>query len=194
MDCEKVGKIIRKLRLEKQFTQQSLAERLHLSDRTISKWECGLGCPDVSLLPELSRQLGADIHQLLEGDLSPNSTDRGNMKRIKFYRCPLCGNIMTMTGEAKVSCCGRQLSSMEIQAADAQHALHIELVEDEYYITFAHPMTKDHYISFFACVGCDRILLVRLYPEQGSEVRIPRLAGRPDFYIGCNQHGLWKSC
>lgn len=45
MDCNKVGKLIADLRKERNMTQKELAEMLHLSDRTISKWECGNGCP-----------------------------------------------------------------------------------------------------------------------------------------------------
>ncbi|HOJ78972.1 MAG TPA: hypothetical protein PLZ08_12745 [Bacillota bacterium] len=50
-------------------------------------------------------------------------------------------------------------------------------------------MTKSHYISFIAYVTWDRVLLVKLYPEQNAELRIPRMAaGKLYFY--CNQHGL----
>lgn len=49
MDCAKIGELIRSLRLEKGMTQRALAEKLNLSDKTIFKWECGLGCPGVAL-------------------------------------------------------------------------------------------------------------------------------------------------
>ncbi len=49
-----VGNIIRKLRTERGMTQKQLADKMNISDKTISKWERGLGCPDVSLLSELS--------------------------------------------------------------------------------------------------------------------------------------------
>jgi transcriptional regulator with XRE-family HTH domain len=79
MDCEKAGKMIRTLRLEKKITQKALASCLHLSDRTISKWERGLGYPDVALLPGLSELLGADIGCILQGDLSVHAADGGNI-------------------------------------------------------------------------------------------------------------------
>ena len=50
MDNEKVGALIRSLRRENRMTQLQLAEKLHISDRTVSKWERGLGCPEISLL------------------------------------------------------------------------------------------------------------------------------------------------
>ena len=89
MDCSKVGNLIYTLRTEKGMTQKALANAMNISDRTISKWERGAGCPDVSLLRELSDILGVNIEKILLGDLEPNKKDGGNMKRIKFYVCPL---------------------------------------------------------------------------------------------------------
>ena len=61
MDQKKTGALIRVLRLEKGLTQQGLAELLGVSNRAVSKWERGLGSPDLSLLPALSLQLGVDL-------------------------------------------------------------------------------------------------------------------------------------
>ena len=52
-------------------------------------------------------------------------------------------------------------------------------------------MTKEHYISFVAYVIFDRVHLVKLYPEQNAELRIP-IMQRGDLYIYCNKHGLMK--
>ncbi|HCR83676.1 MAG TPA: XRE family transcriptional regulator, partial [Lachnospiraceae bacterium] len=54
MDCVKIGKLIAKLRKEKNLTQRNIADALGIQNKTVSKWECGLGCPDLSLWPELS--------------------------------------------------------------------------------------------------------------------------------------------
>ena len=51
-------------------------------------------------------------------------------------------------------------------------------------------MSKKHYISFIAYVAYDKVLVVKLYPEQGSEVRFPKMY-RGKIYMCCNQHGLW---
>lgn len=177
MDCSKVGNLIKGLRKEKGLTQIQLADIMNISDRTVSKWERGMGCPDVSLLHELSKALGVNLEKLLLGNLEPNDIDGGNMKRIKFYVCPTCGNIMTSTGEADISCCGRKLMPMIPKPSDENHCLTIETVEDDYYITFSHEMSKTHYLNFIAYVGSDRILLVKLYPEQSGEVRFPKLYG-----------------
>ena len=92
MDNAKIGALIRRLRKEKQMTQLQLAMQLHISDKTVSKWERGLGCPDVSLIGQLSGIFEVDIQNLLAGELSTNGVLGGNLKRIKFYVCPNCGN------------------------------------------------------------------------------------------------------
>ena len=119
--------------------------------------------------------------------------DGGNMKRIKFYVCPNCGNIITSTGEGEMSCCGRKLKALTPSIIDDNHEISVEEVENDYYVTINHEMSKEHYISFVAYVTYDRVLLIKLYPEQSPTVRFPRLCGkfeRGKFYIYCNQHGL----
>lgn len=86
MDCNKVGNLIFKLRKEKRMTQKQLADIMNISDKTNSKWERGLGCPDVSLLRELSQIFNVHIEKILSGDLESNNQDGGNMRKIKFYR------------------------------------------------------------------------------------------------------------
>jgi DNA-binding XRE family transcriptional regulator/desulfoferrodoxin (superoxide reductase-like protein) len=190
MDCNKVGKLIFSLRKENRMTQKQLADAMNISDKTISKWERGLGCPDVSLLRELSEILDVNIERILLGNLEPNDADGGNMKKVKFYVCSNCGNTLTATGEAEVSCCGRKLVPLVPNLADEIHKLTVEEVENDFYVTFTHEMSKTHYISFIAYVTCDRALLIRLYPEQNGEVRFPKMYGGKIYYC-CNQHGLW---
>ena len=190
MDCSKVGKLIFGLRKEKGMTQKQLADAMNISDKTISKWERGLGCPDVSLLRGLSEVLNVDIEKILLGDLEPNNADGGNMKKIKFYMCPNCGNTLTSTGESDVSCCGRKLMPLIPKPVDEIHKLTVEEIENDFYITFTHEMSKKHYINFIAYVAYDRVLFIKLYPEQGSEVRFPKMYGGK-IYMCCNQHGLW---
>ena len=62
------GNIIAELRREAGYTQKTLAEALHITDKAVSKWERGLSLPDVSILPKLSLLLGADMSLLLAPD------------------------------------------------------------------------------------------------------------------------------
>ena len=192
MDQKKTGALIRMLRQEKGLTQRQVAQALAVDHRAVSKWERGLGCPDVSLLGALAGTLGVSVDQLLLGELTANDKDGGNMKRIKLYVCPVCDNLLTATSTAEVSCCGRRLEPLVPQKADADHACTVEEIEDDWYVTFSHPMEKDHYIRFAAYVSYDRILLIKLYPEQGGEVRFPRMHGGT-LYLCCSQHGLFAA-
>ncbi|WP_139653786.1 helix-turn-helix domain-containing protein [Raoultibacter phocaeensis] len=189
MNSEKTGSLIRRLRTEQGMTQKDLSDKLHVSDRAVSKWERGCGSPDVSLLQSLSDVLGVDVQSLLTGDLSPNDKDGGNMKRIRFYRCPTCGNVVTSTSAAEVSCCGRPLEQLEVKRSEKEHAISIEEVEDEYLVTVDHPMKKDHFVSFVACATDERLVLVRMYPEQAAQTRFPRMPWST-WYVCCTHHGL----
>ena len=113
------------------------------------------------------------------------------MKRLKFYVCPECGNILTASGGGELHCCGRKLEALKAAPVGDEHAVKLETVEDEWYITFDHPMRKDHYFRFAAVVSMDRCLLVRLYPEQGGEFRIPQMR-RGTLYLCCSRDGLFE--
>ena len=190
MDCTKTGERIRLLRLEKNLTQKQLADLLYLSDKTISKWERGLGCPDVSLLADLSALLGVTIEEMLEGRSSPHEITGGNMKQTKYYFCPACGNLTLCTGEAAVSCCGRKLEAHQPQKADEAHRLTAQQVEDEWYITTDHPMTKDHYLSCLIFATGNKLELIKQYPEWDLSARIAR-RGHGMLLWYCVQHGLF---
>ncbi len=67
MDQIKIGKFIAELRKERNLTQREFAEILGLSDKTVSKWECGNGIPEVSLMPALCSALGITLNELFSG-------------------------------------------------------------------------------------------------------------------------------
>lgn len=191
MDCAKVGALIARLRHEKGCTQREVAEHLGVSGKAVSKWERGQGCPDVTLLRDLAAFLGAEPGALLRGELEEKDKDAGNMKKMRFYVCPTCGNVLTSAGPAEVSCCGRTLQPLEAQPAAGEHCLSMQALDDEWYITFAHPMEKAHYLRFLAWVRDYCFLLVRLYPEQGGEARLPQLRGGRLVFC-CSAHGLFE--
>ena len=175
MDQEKVGGIIKTLRKDKGMTQIELALCLNVTDRAVSKWERGLGCPDISLLTKLSEIFSVDIGSIIDGDMDENEKRSGNMKKTKFYVCPICGNIITASENTNVSCCGRKLEGLE-EKKNLDEEMKIERVDGtELYISSSHPMTKDDYISFFSYVTSDSLLLKKLYPEWGVDIRFPWL-------------------
>lgn len=184
------GGTIRDLREKKKLTQKQLAETLCVSDKTVSKWETSRGLPDISLLEPLAAALGVSVAELLSGECVTNANRSGNLLRSKFYVCPVCGNVIWATGEGAFSCCGVSLPPMEAEELDEAHRIHMERVENEWYVTLNHPMNKSHYIRFLAFVTCDRTQIVRLYPEQNAETRF-FVRGQGRLYACCNRHGLF---
>lgn len=190
MDYSKTGSLIRSLRKEKNLTQQQLADRIHVSDKAVSKWERGMGCPDVSLLPELSDVLGIDLEALLSGDLDANPIVGGNMKKLKFYVCPDCGNLLTSTAETAISCCSKKLVALNLQKAEDGGHLAVEQIEHDYYVSSEHEMTREHHIAFVAFLTGDLLILKKLYPEWNLQVRIPDI-GHGMLVWFCTRHGLY---
>ena len=183
---------IKMLREKRNLTQAELADRIGVSSKTISKWETAKGLPDISLLQPLAQALNISVIELMNGEHIINKNTSANMLRCKFYVCPVCGNIIHSTGNSVISCCGITLPPLEAEEADSSHMLSITPVEDEHFISIAHPMTKQHYISFAAFVTSDRVQLVKFYPEGNAETRL-QLRGFGMLYWYCNQHGLHKT-
>lgn len=190
MDQSKIGTLIRKLRRDGKWTQRQLADQLGVSDKAVSKWERGMGFPDPSFLSVLAEALEIEPGILLSGDLKENDGLGGNMKHLKFYVCPGCNNMITATGEMSASCCGRKLKPMEPEKATDQEKLSVEIIENEYYVSAAHPMTREHHIAFVALLTGDTLMMRRQYPEWDLQVRIPRI-GRGKLVWYCTQHGLF---
>lgn len=185
------GNTIKTLREKKGYTQRQLADILCVSDKAVSKWETQKGLPDISLLEPLAAALCVSIAELLSGECIINANKAGNLARSGFYVCPVCGNVIFSVGKGSFSCCGVSLPQLEAEEADLQHAIKIENVENEIYVTLDHPMEKTHYISFIACVTSDKIQLQKMYPEQNSEARFFK-RGRATIYAFCNRHGIFK--
>ena len=68
MDVKKIGLFLKELRKEKHITQEELAEKLGVSNRTVSRWETGSNMPDFDVLIELSDFYGVEIKEILEGE------------------------------------------------------------------------------------------------------------------------------
>ena len=192
MDKYVTGTVIRKLRENKKLTQEELAKSIHVSGKAVSKWETGQGFPDISLLEPLAKALGISVIELLSGEDIRNSNTNSNILRSKFYVCPVCENVISSIGEAVISCCGIFLPPIVAEKADKEHSINTEIIEDEYYVTVNHPMTKDHYISFLAAVSDSEIQFVKLYPEGSTEARF-KLRRVKAIYAYCNRHGMFRA-
>ena len=112
------------------------------------------------------------------------------MKKNQYFVCPVCGNLVAATGGPSVSCCGRRLEPLSPQKAQAPHSLVVEPVETDWYLTTAHPMDKDHFLTFVALATGDRLQLVKTFPQWDLQVRFPR-RGHGMLLFHCNRDGLF---
>ena len=182
------GQMIKELREKNKMTQQELADIINVSDKTVSKWECGKGFPDISLIEPLSKALKVSIIELMNGKYIVNNNKMCDMLKTNFYVCPICENVIYSIGSSIVSCCGLVLPKLE---AESSNQINIERIENEYHIKVKNEMTKEHHISFISYVSSDRVNLVKLYPEQNPEARFD-IVGHGIIYIYCNKDGLFK--
>ena len=74
MDQTQFGRFVAQLRKEQNLTQKELADRLHVTDKAVSKWETGKGFPDLKLLEPLAQALDISLGELLQGERTPSPT------------------------------------------------------------------------------------------------------------------------
>ena len=185
------GAVIKELREKHKLTQLELADKLNVSDKTISKWETGKGYPDITLLEPIAEAFGVSVTELISGKAISNVNVSANMLRSKFYVCPVCGNIIHSMGEAVIQCHGVQLLPCQAEEADEMHQISIERDADEFYVHIDHEMTKKHYITFIAALSGDRLQLTKLYPEGCAEARF-KVNGVKKILYYCNRDGLFQ--
>ena len=185
------GAVIKELREKNKMTQLQLAEKLGVTDKTISKWETAKGYPDITLLEPIAEAFRISVTELISGTPIQNANVSANMLKSRFYVCPVCGNVIHSMGEASIHCHGIQLTPLEAEPSDEGHMIFIERVEDEYYVRIDHSMTKEHYISLVAAVGSDDIQMVKLYPEGNAEARF-KIRGVRRIFVYCNRDGLFS--
>ncbi len=185
------GAVIKNLREKNKMTQLQFAEKIGVSDKTVSKWETGKGYPDITLLEPIAEAFRVSITELISGNPVHNTNVSANMMKSKFYVCPVCGNVIHGMGEAVISCHGILLKPMEAEPTDEEHKIFIERVEDEYYVRIEHEMTKQHYISFAAAVSANKLQMVKLYPEGEAQAWF-KIDGVRKILFFCNHDGLFS--
>lgn len=184
MNAEKTGSLIRSLRIKKGLTQKELAHMICVTDKAVCKWEKGRGCPNITLISQLSKVLEVDIQSILQGYLDRNKKIGENMNHLKFYKCPTCGNLVTSIKSVELSCCGNKLSPVSAQTrSEPEYQPVIQEFDGQYSIKFNHPMTKSNYISQVIVVRYDQIMTVNLYAESEAIITIPQVRGIRLFVI-----------
>jgi desulfoferrodoxin (superoxide reductase-like protein) len=86
---------------------------------------------------------------------------------------------------------GISLPPVQAEEQDDDHVVHVEQIEDEHYVIADHPMTKEHFLSFFAAVSDQGVQLVKLYPEGNADARF-KINRVKWIYSYCNRHGMFR--
>lgn len=119
---------------------------------------------------------------------------------MKFYKCPICGNIIYVVegNEKLVKCCGQSLEELIPNTVDAATEKHVPVCKiegEKLTVTVGeveHPMTSEHYIMFIAQVAGGTVNIVKLNPSDKPTATFPYIENAT-IYAYCNLHGLWSS-
>ena len=84
MDQKNVGSFLRELRKEKQLTQEQLAERFGVTNRSVSRWETGSNMPDLSILVELADFYDVDIRDIIDGERKGEDVNNEEKERLQL--------------------------------------------------------------------------------------------------------------
>lgn len=84
MDQKNVGLFLRELRKEKQLTQEQLAERFGVTNRSVSRWETGSNMPDLSILVELADFYDVDIRDIIDGERKGEDVNKEEKERLQL--------------------------------------------------------------------------------------------------------------
>lgn len=102
MEKQTIGEFLAALRKANGYTQQEVADRLGVSNRTVSAWECGTVMPDILLLPQLAELYGVTCDEILHGERAekepaapPPQTDAGILPRFTMQACIVTGIFCT---------------------------------------------------------------------------------------------------
>ena len=103
MDTKNIGAFICKLRKEKGMTQQQLADKLQITDKAVSKWERGLACPYISILPQIAEILGVNVDDLLSNPTTDKwhavkELNRNDVKEMLLLLCRCISLVLAVGG------------------------------------------------------------------------------------------------
>ncbi len=111
---------------------------------------------------------------------------------MKFYVCPICGNVIVVTDEKPITCCGEKLNSQDIKKAEGKHCLLIEEQNNNIHLTSEHGMTKEHHLNFIAYGKKNQYVVVKLPKELAVDVVLKKQEDA-EIIFGCNQHGIFRN-
>lgn len=111
---------------------------------------------------------------------------------MRFYVCPICGNVVIATEDNTVTCCGEKLNGQEIKKAEGKHRLLAEEKEGQLHLISEHGMTKEHYLNFIAYGKENQYVIIKLSKEAPVDITLEKQVDA-EIIFGCNQHGIFRN-
>jgi len=176
------SKCLKAFRRSHKMTQKEFAERIRVSDKTVSAWERGDRHISAEMLTKVLRNF----------DISPDDfflTEEEISDDFHFYICPKCDNIAIMHKKSKIFCCGIEMQKVQWNPSENSISAKTKIKNDFLYATFMHEMNYNHYIQFVALVKKNGFEIYVMNPGDSPEVCFNfRKRGR--LFAYCNVHGL----
>ena len=131
MRTENIGACIARLRKEKGMTQQALASKLQITDKAVSKWERGLSCPDIAILPQIAEILDVNVDDLLSHPQIDKqhpfiALTQGDIKEMLLLLCRCVSLALAMGGLIIYLMDGLTLSDLAIMLCIAAALISID--------------------------------------------------------------------
>ena len=183
-----INEIIYKVRKAKGLTQKELAQILHTTSKTISNWERKKNCVPAEMVSSIVKELKIDRNFFFTEYISSLS----NRTNIRFFHCPVCGNVSWSFSKACHKCCDKILYPMQSSPGNYDHYLYYQSSPDCEQITVStyHPMDDNHYIKFVAYVTDESVMPIVPPKNAPFCTTFPHLRGR-QLYMLCSRHGLF---
>ena len=125
------------------------------------------------------------------------------MKKLRFFRCQHCGNIIVKIVDSKVPvmCCGEIMKELTPNTTDAAQEKHLPVVEKTKNLvnvkigSIPHPMTEEHYIQFVVLKSDKNVYVHEFNPNDAPETNFTIAPSEKveEVYAYCNLHSLWKA-
>ena len=176
------GLTLRLLRESLGLTQKQLADKIHVSNRTVSAWENGTRKIRHSVMIKILKEYDASIYDLLD-----NCDDFSD--RFRFYICKACGNTIIAHKDTSVTCCSMKLIPESMTEFGEFPEYEAECFGDLIKFTVKHEMSLCHYIKFIAYVsrgGCAYSVLNHKSTPTLCAVNY----GEGELFVYCTRRGL----
>ena len=178
------GRCLKAFRKGRKLTQKEFADRINVSDKTVSAWERGDRQLSAEVLTNIINEFEISFYDFFESI----SNDRSDPI---FYICPKCSNVTITHKQSKIICCGIEASEIGANTEFNDCSVHTFVSENVLRVRVIHDMNASHYICFAAYVRKDGFDMLWLKPGVMPDMSF-EFRGEGKLFVCCNVHGLTK--